>query len=80
MSLMDMSVQIEETMRRGGRIADVEDVINHSHFSEEEKAALWLLAWSYLGWRAQRREAHEHLARLTGGPPEPAKRRFVLAG
>ena len=39
---------VERRMLRGERFADVEDAINSSDFSSDEKAALWLLAWSYV--------------------------------
>ena len=40
-------------------------------FSADEKAALWLLGWSYVHPRAQRREANAHLAALTPATPRP---------
>jgi hypothetical protein len=40
-------------------------VIEPSDLSEDEKSALWLYAWSFVHWRAQRREARAHIARLT---------------
>lgn len=59
-------------MRRGERFADVEDVINASELSADEKSALWLLAWSYVHPRAQRREANAHLTHLTAARPRRA--------
>jgi hypothetical protein len=42
-----------------------DEVIEPSDLSEDEKSALWLHAWSFVHWRAQRREARAHIARLT---------------
>ena len=63
---------VERRMLRGERFTEVEDVIDSSDCSAEEKAALWLLGWSYVHPRAQRREANAHLAALTAAtPPRP---------
>ena len=51
---------------------DVEDVINASGLTVDEQSALWLLAWSYVHPRAQRREAIAHLDRLTAATSPPA--------
>ena len=59
-----MQVEVERRMRRGERFSVVEDLIDRSGLSSDEKAALWLLGWSYLDRRAQRREAHAHLELL----------------
>ena len=64
-----MRLDVERRMRRGERFTDVEDVINASDLSTDEKSALWLLGWSYVHPRAQRREAHTHLSRMTGATP-----------
>ncbi len=64
-----MRQDVERRMMRGERFTDVEDAINLSDFSSDEKAALWLLAWSYVHPRAQRREANAHLAALTAATP-----------
>ena len=64
-----MRQDVERRMMRGERFTDVEDGINLSDFSSDEKAALWLLAWSYVHPRAQRREANAHLAALTAATP-----------
>ena len=52
---------VERDMLRGERFTDVEDAIDSSDLSADEKAALWLLAWSYVHPRAQRSEANAHL-------------------
>ena len=59
-----MEAEIERRMRRGERFSDVEDAIDASELAADAKAALWLLAWSYVDWRAQRREARAHVAVL----------------
>jgi hypothetical protein len=60
-----MRQEVERRMLRGERFTDVEEAIDSSDFSADEKAALWLLGWSYVHPRAQRREANAHLAALT---------------
>ena len=42
-----MRLDVERRMRRGERFTDVEDVINASDLSADEKSALWLLGWSF---------------------------------
>ena len=57
-------------MARGERFADVENVINATDLSADEKSALWLLAWSYVHPSAQRREANAHFRIVAdAGPP-----------
>jgi len=56
-----MRLKVEQRMRLGERFTDVEDVIEACALPAEEKSALWLLAWSYVHPRAQRREANAHL-------------------
>jgi hypothetical protein len=73
-----MRLEVERRMVRGERFSDVEDVINESGLSPEQKSALWLLGWSYVDWRAQRREARAHLAAFTGRPPPSGRRRRRL--
>lgn len=62
-------LDVERRMRRGERFSDVEDIINASDLSADEKSALWLLGWSYVHPRAQRRQANAHLAHLTAATP-----------
>ena len=66
-----MRLQVVGQMQRGERFSDVEDFIDASDLPAEEKSALWLLAWSYVHPRAQRREANAHLTRLTATTPPP---------
>jgi hypothetical protein len=82
-SIETMRLDVERRMRRGERFADVEDVIDASDLATDAKSALWLLAWSYLHPRAQRREACAHLDRLTPATSPPAtnrKRHLRVAG
>jgi hypothetical protein len=67
-----MRLDVERRMKRGERFIDVEDVINASDLSADEKSALWLLGWSYVHPRAQRREAIAHLDHLSAATPPPA--------
>lgn len=74
-----MQVDIERRMCRGERFADVEDIIDASDLSTDEKSALWLLGWSYVHPRAQRREANARLRRMTDAtPPQTVTRRRHL--
>jgi len=66
-----MRQEVERRMLRGERFTDVENTIDSSAHSADEKAALWLLGWSYVHPRAQRREANAHLAALTPATPRP---------
>src|SRR4051794_14840050 len=81
--LEGMRFEVEGRMMRGDRFTDVEDAIDATALSADEKSALWLLAWSYVDWRAQRREARAHLATFAGheaGAPvgRPGTLRLVL--
>jgi hypothetical protein len=71
-SIETMWLEIDRRMRHGERFSDVEDVINSSDLAADEKSALWLLGWSYVHPRAQRREAIAQLDRLTAATPPPA--------
>jgi hypothetical protein len=73
-TLEAMCLDVERRMRRGERFTDVEDVIGESSLSSDEKSALWLLAWSYVHPRAQRREAKAHISRLTAAASTPTVR------
>ena len=53
-------------MRRGGSVDDVDaEIIEPSAFSADEKAALWLYAWSFVPGRMQRRWADRHMRMAT---------------
>jgi hypothetical protein len=71
-SIETMQLHVERRMRRGERFTDVEDAIDASDLAAGPKSALWLLAWSYVHPRAQRREASAHLDRLTAATSPPA--------
>ncbi len=72
-TLIALQAAIEAAMRGGQSLSTVEDeIIEPSRLSDEAKSALWLYAWSFVDWRAQRREARAHIAQLAG-PPQPAR-------
>jgi hypothetical protein len=74
-----MQVEVERRMLRGDRFSDVEDLINDSALSGDEKSALWLLGWSYLDRRAQRREARAHIQQIRArDSAPPVTRRWQL--
>jgi hypothetical protein len=61
-TLKQLQGDVAFRMRHGDAFASVEaEVIDPSELSEEEKAALWLYAWSFVNWRRQRREAMAHI-------------------
>lgn len=68
-TLVDLAREVERRMESGDSFEDVEDTINSSGLSDQEKSALWLLGWSYVDAEYQRREALAHIARITGGGP-----------
>ena len=64
-TLMELRGAVEAAMRRGSSFSSVEaEIIDTSELSEDAKSALWLYAWSFVDWRAQRREADAHIAQL----------------
>lgn len=71
-SIETMRLDVERRMRRGERFTDVEDVINASDLGADEKSALWLLGWSYVHPRAQRRAAIAHVDVLMAATSPPA--------
>jgi hypothetical protein len=53
---------IRQRMRHGDSIDDVDfELIERSGLSPDEKAALWLYAWSFVPRRKQRASAELHL-------------------
>jgi hypothetical protein len=71
-TLIEIQRAIDATMRRGESFSTVEDeLIEPSGVSDEAKSALWLYAWSFVDWRAQRREAFAHITQIADGC-EPA--------
>jgi hypothetical protein len=52
---------------------EIEDVIDSAPLADDQKAALWLLAWSHQRTRIQRRIARQALAAVANPPaPSPA--------
>jgi hypothetical protein len=77
-TLRQFQEDVAARMRRGDTFAAVEsDVIDPSGLSDDEKAALWLYGWSFVGLRRQRREALAHIDLLetTRAPVPPIPRR-----
>jgi hypothetical protein len=65
MSTLAEQSRILAMMERGATFGDVEDgVINHAPCDEDEKAALWLFAWSFMPPGEQRHEANQHLRQI----------------
>jgi hypothetical protein len=56
-SLGDYQDQVEGMIEASERFRIVEDTINAMPLSDDQKAALWLLAWSSRDSSAQRRDA-----------------------
>ena len=51
--IVELQAEIERRMRRGARFDEIEDhVIDPAPLSDDQKAALWLFAWSY--WTMKR--------------------------
>jgi hypothetical protein len=48
--------------------SEIEAVIDAAPLPADQKAALWLLAWSYQDPRQQRRLARETLEAMSGAP------------
>jgi hypothetical protein len=63
-TLIELQRDIDAAMRHGRSFSSVEEEIEASGLSEMEKSALWLFGWSFVDWRAQRREAAAHIAAL----------------
>ena len=62
MTLVEAQTTIEQMVGCGAPLEAVEDFVDAAAFSDLQKAALWLLAWSCLDPRVQRRVAKEALA------------------
>jgi hypothetical protein len=56
--------RVEQLVTSGRSFADIECVIDAAPLRNDQKAGLWLLAWSYQEPEAQRRLARETLAAL----------------
>ncbi len=57
--------EVERMMSAGESFGAVEALIDEAQLSEEEKAALWLFAWSMRDRRTQQRETRGLLAYLS---------------
>ena len=62
MTLVEAQATIEAMLDDGMPFETVEDFVEAEPFPAEQKAALWLLAWSCQDPRTQRRVAKEALA------------------
>jgi hypothetical protein len=72
MSMVDEQARIADMMEQGATFAAVEeDVIDPAPYDADEKAALWLFAWSFMPRGKQRYEANQHL-RLLAARKRPA--------
>jgi hypothetical protein len=60
--LAELQTTVERMCRKGQPFRQIEDVIEGAPASDVQKAALWLLAWTYQEQRVQRRVAKEALA------------------
>ncbi len=60
--------EIAECMEAGDTLEQMETEIDSSGLGEEERSALWLFAWSYLPFGAQRKAATQMLAETYDGP------------
>jgi hypothetical protein len=68
--------EVERMMRAGESFSSVETMIDEARLTEEEKAALWLFAWSMRDKRAQQRETRGLLAYLSSIPRDFARTAF----
>jgi|1186.fasta_scaffold277242_2 hypothetical protein len=59
---------ITQLVKAGEFFGDIEEAIDGAtDLTRDEKAALWLLAFSHRDQAAQQRDAHAHLAALQAG-------------
>jgi hypothetical protein len=67
-SVFGVQERIARMMRRGAPLEQVEDqVIDPCDLSSDQKAALWLYAWSFLERGEQRDHATRCLQHVTSG-------------
>jgi hypothetical protein len=64
MMTADYRHRVEQLVTSGRPFCDIEGVIDAAPLRNDQKAALWLLAWSYQEPELQRRMARETLAAL----------------
>jgi hypothetical protein len=65
--------EVERMMSAGESFGAVETMIDEAQLTEEQKAALWLFAWSMRDTPAQRRETRGLLAYLSSVPRDLAR-------
>ena len=66
MELASVQTMVEQMVREGRSFHDVESYVARATLPDDEKAALWLLAWAEQERGAQRRLAKETLALVSG--------------
>ena len=66
MELASVQTMVEQMVREGRSFHDVESYVTRATLTDDEKAALWLLAWAEQERGAQRRLAKETLAFVSG--------------
>jgi hypothetical protein len=59
---IDFRHKVERLALSGVAFDEIEAVIDRAFLRDDQKAALWLLAWSYQAPEVQRRVAREALA------------------
>lgn len=60
MSLINI---VEQWIRDGASLRQIEEELDRMVCDEDERAALWLLAWARLSWRRESHNGH-HVERL----------------
>lgn len=65
MKLADYENRIKQLARYGRPFGEIEEIIDDAPLNDGQKAALWLLAWSFTDPVAQRRIAREALAAVS---------------
>ena len=61
--IVEIQAEIERRMRAGVRFDEIEHhVIDPAPLNDDQKAALWLFAWSFVPESRQRADAAAHLA------------------
>ena len=66
MELASVQTMVEQMVREGRSFHDVESYVTRATLTDDEKSALWLLAWAEQERGAQRRLAKETLALVSG--------------
>ena len=66
MELASVQTMVEQMVREGRSFHDVESYVTRATLTDDEKAALWLLAWAEQERGARRRLAKETLALVSG--------------